>query len=86
MSMVPCIRFGAISRPMREYTVWDPVVEAICDTIWVLLVFSFEFVFARFTVASREDVRYKFIVLAELRKSLALCESRAELKCMKLTS
>jgi hypothetical protein len=40
------------------------------DTVWILLVLSFEFGLAGLSVSPREYIGYQLIVLTELRKSL----------------
>jgi hypothetical protein len=53
-------------------TIWDAVIEAISDTVGVLPVFSFKLVFAGLPITARQNVRDKFIVLAELGESLQI--------------
>ena len=60
----------ASDTTMKHPTIWPSVRQAIINSVRIALVFCFEFILARFAVATREYVRDELVVLAELLQRL----------------
>lgn len=66
-------------------TDWNTVIETMVNSRRVSLVFNFEFVLAGFSVSSRKDIRYQFVVLPILRQSLVTCKVHSKKQRTKAT-